>query len=98
MDIIAFAPIAGHHIVTWLLIGLVAGVLAHMVVRGSGSGLVSDVLVGLAGAVIGGFILHEVRGGPNVSPSVGWEILIAFGGAVILLLLSRASRRSRARF
>ena len=32
MEIIAFAPIAGHHIVTWLLIGLVAGVLAHMVV------------------------------------------------------------------
>jgi uncharacterized membrane protein YeaQ/YmgE (transglycosylase-associated protein family) len=97
VNIIAFAPVAGHHIVTWLLIGLVAGVLASIVVRGTGRGLVSDVLVGLAGAVVGGVILHAFRGGPRTSSSVGWEIVVAFVGAVILLLITRASRRSRVR-
>jgi uncharacterized membrane protein YeaQ/YmgE (transglycosylase-associated protein family) len=80
------------------LIGLVAGALASVVVRGTGMGIVADILVGLAGAVIGGFILHALRGGPHVSVSVLWEIVVSFIGAVILLLIARASRRSRVRY
>jgi uncharacterized membrane protein YeaQ/YmgE (transglycosylase-associated protein family) len=98
VNIIAFAPVAGHHIITWLIIGLVAGALASLVVRGTGTGIVTDVIVGLAGAVIGGLILHAVRGGSHASPSVLWEIVVAFIGAVILLLLARVSRRSHARY
>jgi uncharacterized membrane protein YeaQ/YmgE (transglycosylase-associated protein family) len=98
MHILAFAPVAGHHIITWLLIGLVAGALASVVVRGTGHGIIYDVIVGLAGAVIGGLILHAVRGGPHYSISVGWEIVVSFVGAVILLLVARATRRSRVRY
>jgi uncharacterized membrane protein YeaQ/YmgE (transglycosylase-associated protein family) len=98
MDIYAFAPVAGHHIITWLLIGLVAGALASVVVRGTGMGIVTDVIVGLAGAIIGGLILHAFRGGTHVSPSVGWEIIVSFIGAVILLLLARVGRRSRVHY
>lgn len=98
MHVFAFAPVAGHHIITWVLIGLAAGALASVVVRGTGHGIVYDILVGLAGAVIGGLILHAVRGGPHYSTSIGWEIVVSFIGAVILLLVARATHRSRARF
>jgi uncharacterized membrane protein YeaQ/YmgE (transglycosylase-associated protein family) len=93
--ILAFAKVAGHHIITWLIIGLVAGLVASRVVRGTGLGMVRDILVGLVGAVIGGLILHAVRGGSHASPSVLIEIVVAFVGAVILLIIAKAMDRKR---
>jgi uncharacterized membrane protein YeaQ/YmgE (transglycosylase-associated protein family) len=87
--LVAFAPIAGHHILAWLLIGLIAGAIAARVVGGSGLGLVRDIIIGLVGAVIGGLILHAVRGGPHSSTSLLAEIVVAFAGAVILLVIER---------
>ena len=87
MDVVAFAPVSGHHILAWLFIGLVAGALAGLVVRGSGLGFVRDIVVGLIGAVIGGLILHEVRGGSHSVVKLWQEIVVAFVGAVILLLI-----------
>ena len=89
MHILAFAPVAGHHILAWILIGLIAGMLASLLVRGGGLGFIRDTLVGLAGAVIGGVLLHVVRGGPHTSTSIGWEIVVAMIGAVVLLLIVR---------
>lgn len=97
MEILAFAKVAGHHIITWLIIGLVAGVVASRVVRGTGLGLVRDIIIGLVGAVIGGLILHALRGGSHVSPSVLVEIVVAFVGAVILLIIAKAMDRGRGR-
>jgi uncharacterized membrane protein YeaQ/YmgE (transglycosylase-associated protein family) len=96
VEILSFAKVAGHHVITWLIIGLVAGLLASRVVRGTGLGVVRDIMVGLAGAVIGGLILHAVRGGSHASPSVLVEIAVAFVGAVILLIIAKAGRRRRA--
>ena len=89
----AFAPIAGHHIITWLVIGVIAGALAGIVVRGGGFGFVRDVIVGLVGAVVGGLLLHAVRGGAHTSPSFTLELLVAFIGAVVLLALMKAVAR-----
>jgi uncharacterized membrane protein YeaQ/YmgE (transglycosylase-associated protein family) len=82
-------------IIAWLIVGLVAGWLASMVSRGHGYGLIGDLIVGLVGALIGGFlaglIFHATLG------LVG-TIVVAFVGAVILLALLRAfgGRRARA--
>jgi uncharacterized membrane protein YeaQ/YmgE (transglycosylase-associated protein family) len=95
MEILAFAKVAEHHIITWLIIGLIAGALASRVVRGTGLGVVRDVLVGLLGAVIGGLILHAARGGAHSSPSVLIEIVFAFLGAVILLIVAKVLRGGR---
>lgn len=95
--LVASAPIAGHHIIAWLVIGVIAGALAGMVVRGGGFGFVRDVIVGLVGAVIGGLLLHAVRGGAHTSPSFALELLVAFIGAVILLVLVKAVARRPAR-
>ncbi len=99
MDLLAFAKVDGHHILAWLVIGLVAGLLASLVVRGGGLGIVRDVIVGLVGAVIGGLILHAVRhGGSHSLPKLWQEVVVAFVGAVILLFVvkvfTRADRRA----
>ena len=94
---LAFEPIAGHHIIGWIIIGVLAGALAGRVVAGRGFGLFRDMLVGLAGAVLGGVILHAMTKRGHTSPSFLVELLVAFAGAVILLILARAFGRGRAR-
>ena len=86
---LAFAPIAGHHIITWIIIGAIAGAVAGRVMRGAGFGLFGDIVVGLAGAVIGGVLLHALTRQGHTSPSVVVEALVAFAGAVVLLMLAR---------
>jgi uncharacterized membrane protein YeaQ/YmgE (transglycosylase-associated protein family) len=90
--VLAFAPIAGHHIITWLIIGLIAGVLAAKVVDGGGRGIFRDTVIGLLGAILGGFLLHAAEGGPHATTSILVEILVAFAGAIILLAIERATR------
>jgi uncharacterized membrane protein YeaQ/YmgE (transglycosylase-associated protein family) len=97
MQIVAFAPIAGHHLLAWIVIGVVAGMVASVVVRGKGLGLVRDLIVGIAGAVIGGLILHAVRGGPHTVIKLWQEIIVALIGAVILLLIIKLATRSSSR-
>src|ERR1700685_3327438 len=97
MNILAFAPVAGHHIIAWLVIGLIAGALASLVVRGTGLGFVRDIIVGLNGAVIGGLILHAVTHGAHTSVKIWKEIVVAFVGAVIMLFIVKVFDRSRVR-
>jgi len=87
--LIAFAPIAGHHILGWIVIGVIAGALAGRVMRGAGFGLFRDALVGLAGAVIGGVLLHATTKQGHTSPSFLVELLVAFIGAIVLLAITR---------
>jgi uncharacterized membrane protein YeaQ/YmgE (transglycosylase-associated protein family) len=80
-------------IVTWLIVGLVAGVLAGMLV--GGYGLVADIVVGMIGAYIGGYLFaHEGWHAP-VS-GLGGSIFVAFIGAVILLVILRVLRSATA--
>jgi uncharacterized membrane protein YeaQ/YmgE (transglycosylase-associated protein family) len=96
---LAFAPIAGHHILAWLLIGVIAGALAGRVMNGGGFGLFGDIVVGLAGAVVGGVLLHALTRRGHVAPSLLVEVVVAFVGAVVLLMVGRlvGGRRLRRR-
>jgi uncharacterized membrane protein YeaQ/YmgE (transglycosylase-associated protein family) len=86
-------------ILTWIIVGLIAGWLAGMVMKGGGYGLMGDVIVGVVGGLLGGWIgttfLHINAGvnGINVE-----SVLVAFAGAVILLVLLRALGGRRQRF
>ena len=78
-------------ILIWLLVGLVAGFFASHVALGHGLGLLGDVVVGIIGALLGGFLLAGVlhwsiviAGHPIISAMV-----MAFLGAVILLIIVR---------
>jgi uncharacterized membrane protein YeaQ/YmgE (transglycosylase-associated protein family) len=81
----------GHHIIVWLIIGLIAGSLAGRVVAGGGFGCLANTVVGLAGAVVGGLILSWLS--PNRVVDTGGvigDIVVAFIGAALLLAILRA--------
>ncbi|WP_342379055.1 GlsB/YeaQ/YmgE family stress response membrane protein [Myxococcus stipitatus] len=82
-------------ILVWAVIGLIAGWLASAVV-GGGYGLVGDIVVGVVGAFLGGFIFRALGAGQPFGGMVG-TIFVAFIGAVVLLLVLRAIRTSSAR-
>jgi uncharacterized membrane protein YeaQ/YmgE (transglycosylase-associated protein family) len=77
----------------WIVVGLVAGVLASNVV-GTGLGLVGDIVIGIVGAFLGGLIFREAHWQVPLAGLAG-TILVAFVGAVVLLLLLRLIRRAR---
>jgi uncharacterized membrane protein YeaQ/YmgE (transglycosylase-associated protein family) len=77
-------------LLVWALIGLVAGFLASKVMTGHGKGIVADVVIGVIGAIGGGFLARYLGVTTAVtSHSVIVEIVIAFAGAVILLAVLR---------
>ena len=79
----------------WIVIGLIAGWLASAVV-GGGFGLIGDIVVGVVGAFVGGFVFRAL----NISAPFGGlagTIFVAFIGAVVLLLLLRLIRSVSAR-
>lgn len=80
-------------LLTWIVVGLIAGLLADMVVPGKQNWLV-DTLVGMAGAVIGGWLFTAFGGAPATGFNL-WSILVAFVGAVILLYIVKAVQTRR---
>ena len=74
-------------LITWLILGLVAGWLAGLVMKGSGYGLVGDLFFGLVGAFAGGFLF-----GLFVEGDYGFwgSMVVAFLGACILIAIVRA--------
>jgi len=78
-------------ILSWIVVGLIAGWLAGQVMKGGGYGLMGDIIVGVLGGLLGGWIgttlLHINAGVSGINVE---SILVAFVGAVILLVLFRA--------
>jgi len=75
-------------IIAWLVVGLVAGWLAGMVMKGGGYGIVGDIVIGIVGAFVGGFVFSLITGGGTAG---FWgSIAVAFVGAVILIAIVRA--------
>ncbi len=83
----------GQSLLIFLLVGLVAGWIAGKVVRGAGFGLIGDLIVGIVGAFIGGWLLPQLGVTSIVHNAIVDSILFAAIGAVILLLVLRLVRR-----
>ena len=79
-------------IISWLLVGLIAGWLASAIVGGP-FGVIGDIVVGVVGAFIGGFIFRALDMGTPFGGLPG-TIFVAFIGAIVLLLLLRLFRRA----
>ena len=77
---------------TWLIVGLVAGVLASMLVGGAGYGILGDIVVGIAGAFIGGAVFREA-GWRTPFSGIAGTISVALVGAILLLLVLRLFKR-----
>src|SRR5260370_11000087 len=78
------ADISLSGLVWWLVVGLIAGFLASLVMRGGGYGIVGDIIVGIVGAFIGGFVASLL--GIGAGGLIG-TIIIAFIGACILIAI-----------
>lgn len=82
------------HIVTWLILGLVAGFIASKLVNKRGEGFILDIVLGIVGAMLGGFLARDVLHlGTEVNGFNLHSILIAVVGAVIFLVIYHAIRR-----
>ena len=75
-------------IIAWLVVGLIAGWLAGLVMKGGGYGVIGDIVIGIVGAFVGGFVFSLITGGGTAG---FWgSIAVAFIGAVILIAIVRA--------
>ena len=75
----------------WLVIGAIAGLLAGLLVKGGGFGLLGDIVVGIVGAFFGGWLLPQL--GINLGVGYVPVIISATIGALVLLLILRVIRR-----
>jgi uncharacterized membrane protein YeaQ/YmgE (transglycosylase-associated protein family) len=77
-------------ILSWIVVGLIAGWLAGILMRGSGFGVIGDIVVGIVGAVIGGFIAQAVFNVPDAVNGINLvSIVVAVLGAVVLIAIVR---------
>ncbi|MBA3578846.1 MAG: GlsB/YeaQ/YmgE family stress response membrane protein [Gemmatimonadaceae bacterium] len=83
-------------LLTWLIVGLIAGVLASLVMGGTGYGLIGDIIIGIVGAFVGGWLFTKL-GVTTPFGGIAGVIFVAFIGAVVLLFLLRLIRRSTTR-
>jgi uncharacterized membrane protein YeaQ/YmgE (transglycosylase-associated protein family) len=83
-------------IIAWIILGLIAGFIGSKIVNKRGDGLVRDILLGVIGAVVGGWLFH-IFGAAGVTGLNLYSLLVAVIGAIVVLVLYHAivGKRSR---
>jgi uncharacterized membrane protein YeaQ/YmgE (transglycosylase-associated protein family) len=76
-------------IISWIIIGLIAGFIGSKIVNKSGEGVLLDIVLGIVGAVVGGFLFHLI-GAVGITGFNLWSILVAVLGSVVVLALYHA--------
>ena len=79
-------------ILAWIVLGLIAGFVGSKIVNKSGEGIFLDVILGIVGAVVGGWLFARF-GAAGVTGLNLYSLLVAVVGAVVVLLLYHAVRR-----
>ncbi|HET9920844.1 MAG TPA: GlsB/YeaQ/YmgE family stress response membrane protein [Ktedonobacteraceae bacterium] len=83
------------NILAWIVVGLIAGFIASLIMRGGGYGIIGDIIVGIVGAFIGGLIADLLF--PSATFGFWGSIVVAIIGAIILIAILRAIAGSRTR-
>jgi uncharacterized membrane protein YeaQ/YmgE (transglycosylase-associated protein family) len=76
-------------IIVWLLLGLVAGFIGSKIVNKSGEGVVVDIVLGIVGAVVGGFLFSIIGASPVTGFNI-YSIFVAVIGAIVVLVIYHA--------
>jgi uncharacterized membrane protein YeaQ/YmgE (transglycosylase-associated protein family) len=79
-------------ILAWIVLGLIAGFIASKIVNRQGQGLILDMVLGIVGAIVGGWIMTKL-GESGISGFNLYSILVAIGGAIVLLVAYHLIRR-----
>jgi uncharacterized membrane protein YeaQ/YmgE (transglycosylase-associated protein family) len=80
----------------WIVLGLIAGFIASKIVNKSGEGVIMDIILGIVGAVVGGWLFNTF-GHMGVTGLNLYSILVAIVGAIIVLIIYHALTGARAR-
>lgn len=78
-------------ILAWIVLGLIAGFVASKIINKRGEGLLLDILLGIIGALVGGWLFH-VFGAAGVTGLNLYSLLVAIVGAVVVLVIYHALR------
>ena len=82
-------------IIGWIILGLISGFIASKLVNRTGEGFILDVVLGIVGAIVGGFIFTQF-GGTGITGFNIYSMFVSVVGAVIVLLLYHALFNRRA--
>jgi len=80
------------HLISWIVLGLIAGFIASKIVNRKGEGCLLDILLGVVGSLLGGW-LFRTFGMTGVTGLNFWSLLVAVVGAVVFLVVYHAIRR-----
>jgi uncharacterized membrane protein YeaQ/YmgE (transglycosylase-associated protein family) len=80
-------------VLTWIILGLIAGFIASKIVDRHGAGILYDILLGIAGALLGGWVFSHL-GATGVTGLNLYSLAVAVAGSTVLLLLFHVLRRS----
>lgn len=75
-------------VISWIIVGLIAGWATGKIMRGSGYGVVMDIVIGIIGGLVGGWVMRSL--GFAGQGGMIYTILVAIAGAVVLTLIYRA--------
>ncbi len=76
-------------IIAWLVLGLIAGFIASKIVNKSGQGVVLDIILGVVGAIAGGFLFSLVGAAPVTGFNI-YSMIVAVIGAIVVLVIYHA--------
>jgi uncharacterized membrane protein YeaQ/YmgE (transglycosylase-associated protein family) len=76
-------------IIAWIVLGLIAGFIASKIYVGTGQGILMDIVLGIVGAVVGGY-LFDMLGAGGITGFNIWSMLVAIVGAVLVLWIYHA--------
>ena len=80
-------------IIAWIVLGLIAGFIASKIVNKQGEGFILDIVLGVVGAVVGGW-LFTAFGSVGVTGFNLWSVIVAVIGAIVVLVVYHAIRRA----
>jgi uncharacterized membrane protein YeaQ/YmgE (transglycosylase-associated protein family) len=77
-------------IISWLILGLIAGFIGSKIVNSSGQGLWLDIALGIVGAIVGGLLFSGVLGTEGITGLNIWSLIVAIIGSVVVLFAYHA--------
>jgi uncharacterized membrane protein YeaQ/YmgE (transglycosylase-associated protein family) len=76
-------------IIAWLVLGLIAGFIASKIVNKTGEGVLMDIILGIVGALVGGFLFSAIGAAPVTGFNL-YSVLVAVIGAIVVLVIYHA--------
>lgn len=81
-------------ILLWIVVGAVSGWIAGLIMKGSGSGFLMNIVIGVAGAFVGGLLMSLI-GQSGVSGFNIWSFIVSIIGAIVLLAVVNLFRKKK---